>query len=42
MTALQAMPTVDAPSWFGSARASDARHVADAAAIVGFVASSMR
>jgi len=35
------MPTVDAPSWFGSARASDARHVAEAAAIVDPGAPSM-
>jgi len=36
------MPTGDIPRWFGTARASDARHVADAAAIIGPVGQSMR
>jgi len=35
------MLTANAPSWFGTGRASDVRHVADAAAIVGFAAPSM-
>lgn len=41
MTDRREMPTEDIPRWFGTARASDARHVADAAAIVGFAAPSL-
>jgi len=35
------MPTGDIPRWFGTARASNARDVADAAVIVGPVTPSM-
>ncbi|WP_269083235.1 hypothetical protein [Sphingomonas sp. Leaf257] len=42
MTDRREMPTEDIPRWFGTARASDARHVADPAAIVCSAAPLMR